>query len=196
MRIGLDFDGLISNCAHSKERVAKEFFGKKIAPEKFLKEILVRENLLTAVQYKELQGIVYNNAEINRQMRPVEGAIEYINRLKDDGHALEVVTSRTTSSTLMAIEWMNSQGIFIPATGVGVGVSKSDACKGFDVYADDDLDKLEPLAKVVKNLYLFTWGYNKHLIIPNDFAQRVESWKQLYECIKTIEKFRQKTLSV
>ena len=68
--------------------------------------------------------------------------------------------------------------------GVNLGVTKAKACKGLDVYVDDDLDKLEPLVGIVPNRFLFSWGYNQHIDVPPSTAKRVDSWQQFYQEIR------------
>lgn len=187
MRIGLDFDGVISDCGRLKSEGAKLLYGIEIPPERFKREFVVGE-ILTSDEYTRLQNYIYDDREIGLKiMLPVDGAIEYIGKLRKEGHELLVVSSRGVGKKLDAVrEWMELKGLYLNIVGVGGG-SKADACRGLDVYIDDDLDKLEPLVDVVPNRYLFSWGYNEHIEVPEGVAKRVSSWKDFYEEVERLK---------
>lgn len=190
MRIALDFDGVLADCGNLKSLQAKKLFDVDISPEKFKKELVVKElagdaGELTMVQYRELQGVIYGTREVGLTIEPVPFMQEHIGILLDEGHYLHVVTSRVGLQLEIAEEWAAKHGIEIGFTGVGYGISKAKATKGFDLYIDDDLDKLEPLVEVVPHRYLFSWGYNQH-VDETDIATRVESWKEFYEHVQGV----------
>ena len=156
MRIGLDFDGVISDCGQLKSDGAKLLYGVKISPEKFKKELVVGTGILTLEQYRHLQKQIYGTREIGLTMLPVDGVLEFVPKLQQEGYDLMVVTSRGESGSEIAREWMKLKSLDLHLVGVSGGVSKADACKGLDVYIDDDLDKLEPLVDFVPHRYLFS----------------------------------------
>jgi len=185
MRIGLDFDGVITDCGRLKSDGAREIYGVEIPPERFKKELVVGAGILTLDQYRYFQEQIYGTREIGLTMLPVEGVLEFVPRLKQEGYDLTIITSRGDPESEIAREWMELKGLDLNLMGVG-GVSKTHACRGLDVYIDDDLDKLEPLVDVVPNRYLFSWGYNQHIEVPSDVAIRVSSWENFYEEIKKL----------
>jgi len=187
MKIGLDFDGVISDCSRLKSDGAEQLYGLKIPPEKFKKELVVDTGILTLEQYRYLQKQIYGNREIGLKMLPVSGVLEFVPRLRRDGHDLIIVTSRGELESKVAQEWMKLKGLDLPLVWVGGGVSKVEACRGLDVYIDDDLDKLEPLVGVVPHRYLFSWGYNRHIEVPQAIAKRVESWEHFYNEISRLK---------
>lgn len=186
MKIGLDFDGVLSDCGQLKSDGAKLLYGVEIPPEKFKKELVVDTGILTLEQYRNLQKKVYENRENGLTMLPVKGVLEFVPKLQQEGYDLIVVTSREEIGSEIAREWMRLKGLELYLVGIGGGVSKTEACKGLDVYIDDDLDKLEPLVDSVPNRYLFSWGYNKHIQIPQSVAKRIESWRQFYEEVSSL----------
>jgi hypothetical protein len=115
----------------------------------------------------------------------------FVRQLQKKGHELQIVTSREPEACDIAREWMTIQKLQLELVGVGYGNSKADATTGFDVYVDDDLDKLEPLVGIVPHLFLFSWGYNQHV---NEYGigERVSSWEELYRNIGLIEASRHK----
>ena len=185
MKIGLDFDGVISDCGKLKSDGAKKLYGVDIPPAKFKKEIVVGEKHLTMEQYRELQKIVYETREIGFLMEPVDGVLHFLPRLVADGHTVLIVTSRDEVGMEIAKEWSTRQGLSLNFVGVGYGNSKAGAANGLDVYVDDDFNKLEPLVDVVPHRFLFSWGYNAHEEV-GDVAKRLTSWEELYRTIRTL----------
>jgi len=188
MRIGLDFDGVITDCGKLKKEGAMRLFGITIPEEKFKKEIVIAENLLTEDQYRSLQKEIYDNPNIGLLAESVEGMKEYVQTLQEKGHTLTIITSRSAESLEVAKEWLKIKNIELPIVGVGQEKTKENACRNLqlDIFVDDDLDKLQPLIDCVPHLFLFSWGYNLH-IDPGSIATRVLSWSDLYKKITTLE---------
>lgn len=191
MRIALDFDGVLSDCGALKAIHTKRMFGLDIPCELFKKELVVKElageehGLLTLAEYRELQKAIYCDMEVGLTMEPVESMLEFLPRLINEGHELRVVTSRHGDSLEIAIAWAEKQGLALEFTGVGYGKSKAPATAGFDLFVDDDLDKIEPLIDIVPHRYLFGWGYNEH-VDEGDVAKRIEGWEELYLAVQEI----------
>lgn len=185
MKIGLDFDGVISDCGKLKSDGARKLYGVDIPSAKFKKEIVVGEKHLTAGQYRELQKIIYGTRKMGFLMEPVEGVLHCIPQLYADGHTVLIVTSRGEVELEIAKERSTRQGLQLDFVGVGYGNSKAGAAAGLDLYVDDDLDKLEPLVGVVPHRFLFSWGYNAHVDIGS-VAKRVASWEELYGIIQVL----------
>ena len=185
MKIGLDFDGVISNCGKLKSDGAKKLYGVDIPPTKFKKEIVVGEGHLTAEQYRELQKIIYGTREIGFLMEPVEGVLWYLPTLIVQGHEILIITSRGEVELEIAKEWSVLRGLSLNFVGVGYGKSKAGAAHGLDFYIDDDLDKIEPLVDVVPHRFLFSWGYNAHVDVGTT-ASRIASWRELYRTIQVL----------
>ena len=186
MKIGLDFDGVISDCGKLKSEGAKRLYNVHIPPERFKKELVVGEGLLSLEQYMALQKQIYGTSEIGLLMEPVEGVFRYLSRLREDGHELKIITSRNEEAIKVANEWMRQKGISLPTTNVPG--QKTEACRGLDVYIDDDYDKLEPLIGIVPDLFLFSWGYNQNIHVNQAVINRVDSWANFYEEICRLEK--------
>lgn len=113
-------------------------------------------------------------------MEPVPGALELIPRLIASNHLVTIITSRTGTELEVAKTWSIEQGLNLDFIGVGYQMSKAEACAGLDIFIDDDLDKLKPLADVVPNRFLFSWGYNTH-IETGTMIQRISSWQELFD---------------
>jgi len=180
MRIGLDFDGVISDCGTLKCEAALRLYGLSIPMERFKKELVVGGGLLTMEQYLALQDDIYGKWEIAQHAKPVPGVLEAVPELLRRGHEVRIITSRSGVTLEVARNWAKLHGLTLDITGVGHGVSKAEAAAGLDVFVDDDLDKLEPLVGVVPHRFLFSWPYNGH-IDEGATAKRVASWAELME---------------
>lgn len=186
MNIGLDFDGVITNCGKLKSEVAKKIYGIDVPPEKTTKELIISSGLLTPEQYGIIQEQAYSTRELGLSMSPVDEVLYYLPKLQDERHNIKIITSRGKLESQIAKEWMEQRGISIPIISVGYRDSKTEACKGSDVYIDDFLDKIKPLIDIVPHRFLFTWGYNKHIEVESFIAQRISSWKEFYDEIQKI----------
>ena len=185
MKVGLDFDGVITDCGKLKSYAARKLYGINIQPDIFKKEIVVNDRkLLTNEQYREIQKQIYCTRELGMMMDPVEGVFEYFKKLQAE-NSVKIITSRGKPESEIAAEWMINHGMQVPEIiPVGYGVEKTEACKGLDIYVDDDFDKLEPLEGIVLHRLLFSWPYNEH--IQKEGIIRIRSWKELYNFIKKL----------
>jgi len=184
--IGLDFDGVFSNCGKLKSETAKKLYRVDIPPERFKKEMVLADGLITEKQYRTLQRIIYEMVEIGLTMEPVEGVQEFVPKLLEEGHKVIIVTSRNGIAAEIAKKWMVKHGLpNLPLIEAGYQNDKSKHLEGFDIFIDDDLDKLEPAVGIVPHLFLFSWGYNKH-IDETEFITRINSWKEFYQAIAEI----------
>ena len=185
MEIGLDFDGVITDCGQLKSEGAKKLYGIDIPAGRFKKELIVGGNILTLKEYRNLQKIVYETKEVGLSMKPVNGVLQYLPKLIEAGHRVIIITSRDCMGLQVAEEWSLERGLELEFIGVGYGNNKVAAATGLDVYVDDDFDKLEQLVGIVSYLYLFSWEYNQH--IKNiDPVIRIASWEKLFAHIQLI----------
>lgn len=186
MDIGLDFDGVVADLGKLKSETARRLYGIEIPSGRFKKDFVVGGGLLTAEQYKSLQDHIYRNREIGLLLEPVEGALDYLSLLQEEGHRIRIITSRGVPESGIVGEWMHQRRLHVPVTYVGFGNDKAGACRGLDAYVDDDLDKLEKLVGIVPHRFLFSWEYNRHLQLDAKVAVRVEGWEEFYERVKEI----------
>lgn len=185
MKIGFDFDGVISDCGKLKSDGAKQLYGVDISPAEFKKEIVVGKKYLTMDEYRQLQKSIYGTRELGFLMEPVSGVLDYLPQLTSE-HDVSIITSRDGNELEIAKEWSVRHGLALNFIGVGYGVSKADAAVGFDFYVDDDMDKLQPLINIVPHRFLFSWGYNAHIEV-GDVAKRIASWEEIYHTIQDLK---------
>ncbi len=189
MKIGLDFDGVISDCGKLKADIAKRAYGANIPAAQFKKDIVLANRWLTPDQYDEISRAVYFTREVGLRLAAVDGVFSCLPRLMEDGHSVLVITSRMEIDLEIAKEWSKKQGLSVELVGVGYRNSKARTALGLDVYVDDDLHKLEPLVGVVPHLFLFSWQYNERFN-EGGVAVRVSSWEELYQRIGVLARIK------
>lgn len=180
MKIGLDFDGVIADSSELKVLGARELYNIDIPVGQFKKEIVVKEKrYLTPEEYERLQDYIYTSHSLGLSMKIVEGADAYIEKLIDSGYLFKIITSRSGRALEIAKEWLSKNNFKLDIEGVGHGFSKANACKGLDLYIDDDLEKLIDLVNVVPNRWIFSWEYNLETD-DERITKRVNSWEDIF----------------
>ena len=179
LKIGLDFDGVIENCGELKTRGAKELFGIEIPIEFMNRSDAIKRGYLTQEQLKQLYVTVYGTREFGLSMKLVNCARSYIADLKSSGHEILVVTNRVDSHLEVAKEWSRQQRLDLDFVGIPDGTSKATALEGFDVFVEDDFNKLKLCYGIARHLFLFSWPYNEKENVQG-IARRVYDWQYLY----------------
>ena len=177
--VGLDYDGVIVDNIAYKCELARDMFGLEVPPACFVSGISEVPGYLDAEQYRQLVGAVYGLRASVVGMRPIPDAMYFIQLLLAEGHAVSVVTARKGDWLKIAQEWLTARNLSLPTIGVGSGVSKADALKGFQVFVDDTIEILEQLQDTVPERYLFTSASNRSVAVEG-VATRITTWQQLY----------------
>ncbi len=185
MKIGLDFDGVITDCGKHKSKIALEVYGKEIQPKDFRKEILLAEKIFTAQEYIDFQILVYESEEYGLLIEQVTECFDYLALLLEQGHDIQIITARTGRSLDNAKTWLSINDRSLPIVGIHHTLPKTSVAKDCDIFIDDDLKKLLPMIGIVPNLYLMSWDYNAQDILPSEII-RVNSWSHFYETIINI----------
>lgn len=175
MKIGLDFDGVISDYPKMKRGIYKELFNMHLSDAQvfYAGKILPDDD-----HQKYLLG--YNDEEINN--KHLDFALDakvYIKKLIKEHHHLKVVTARHKDNYLFAKNLLNRHGIFIDLEYTTNG-PKDEHLKEFDVFLDDSFKHLLEVKEVVKHKFLFTNPRNADADITG-VAKRINSWKEFYE---------------
>ena len=180
LRIGLDFDGVIADSMKIKARVANELFGQKIYWGDFKREIVVG-HWLTEEEYNTVNELTYRSWQYGKLIEPVAGAKFSIAWFKNLGYDLLIVTSRSGKIFDVAEQWLEREKLnLIPIIGIGYKKNKAPILSAWsaDIYIDDDLDKLLPLVGLIENLFLFSWPYNQHEILPPEIKRIENGWEE------------------
>lgn len=198
MRIGIDIDGVLTDV----ERWQLDY-GSKFYYERYQKEIVDFEgydtNQIFNVDDKldeEFWRKYFKEYSLNVEARKF--ASEVIDKLKQDGHQIYIITARGSflshSADVMSIEenqqivlnWLKNNHInydkiiFSPE-------DKLDICKenNIDLMIEDKVDNLNKISKIIP-VICFHAGYNKVCKISNII--RCYSWYDIYSKINKLAK--------
>lgn len=185
LTIGIDFDGVIADTTALKQKLAKEMFGVELDANVCKERFVVEQGLMTREQYRSLMARVCGEPEVGLRMDALEGGVDLLRKLQNDGHALRIITARADADLEVAKRWSSERGLDIEFISVGYGGSKTEPATGLDLYIDDDLSKLLPLQGIVPNLLMFNWPYNAHEEAPSSI-RRVSSWSEISAAIETL----------
>ena len=142
----------------------------------------------TREQAKERVFEFYNSPE-HAQIRPIEGAVEAIQKLKQN-NKLFIITSRPDSHRDSATAWLEKyfpnsfEQIFFTNQfhGQGTPKMKSEVCRelGIETFIDDGFYNAEDIAEsgVPVLLYNAPWNQSK---IKNPLITRVYSWDEIVQ---------------
>ncbi|HWR00155.1 MAG TPA: hypothetical protein VN397_04915 [Candidatus Methylomirabilis sp.] len=191
MRIGLDFHGVVVDNADMKAQRAPYYGASTLTRSMFIKNTAVGRGAhqLSGRQYQALKVDIYWRPRIaHRVMVPVAGALRFMKRLIDEGHALVIISSSSRKHMKIAGRWCAKNGLKVELVGIGMTrIDKSEAARQYnlDVFVDNDLEKLRTLVGVVPKRYLFN-GYGEKRVPVNGIAIRVSSWDELYHSLRKL----------
>ena len=198
MRIGIDIDGVLTDV----ERQQLDY-GSKFYYERYQKEIVDFEgydtNQIFNVDDKldeEFWRKYFKEYSLNVEARKF--ASEVIDKLKQDGHQIYIITARGSflshSADVMSIEenqqivlnWLKNNHInydkiiFSPE-------DKLDICKenNIDLMIEDKVDNINKISKIIP-VICFHAGYNKDC--KNSNIIRCYSWYDIYSKINKLAK--------
>ena len=198
MRIGIDIDGVLTDV----ERWQLDY-GSKFYYERYQKEIVDFEgydtNQIFNVDDKldeEFWREYFKEYSLNVEVRKF--ANEVIDKLKQDGHQIYIITARGSflshSADVMSIEenqqivlnWLKNNHInydkiiFSPE-------DKLDICKenNIDLMIEDKVDNINKISKIIP-VICFHAGYNKDC--KNSNIIRCYSWYDIYSKINKLAK--------
>ena len=123
-------------------------------------------------------------------LKPIPDAVEYVNKLGEEGYTFECLTSLTTDKHASDIRMMNVQSIFGPyiksckciATGADKDEALTEWAPGHWWIEDKPINAIAGLNAGHKPI-LITQDYNRDFHISSDDIVRANGWKEIYEII-------------
>ena len=195
MKIGIDIDDTLSNI---KEQINIQAFNYALKLNKSVSfyngKIFNYENLYRNI-YKlddnEIKYFISNiHEEITNMAVPREGAIEVIQKLKNESHQIYIITSRSfkyhNDPYMLSKKWLDKNGIKYDKLIVNAD-NKLDICKNenIDIFIDD----------LVKNCVLLK-DNGIYAININDYDEKnneifyADNWYKIYEIIYQLSEER------
>lgn len=195
MKIGIDIDNVISNF---NEELLKEY----IIHDKELRNTgIINENAkyirngMFDWNDKEESDFYHNNIErIAKSLGIIDGAKKYIDKLKEDGHSIFIITGRNNGEYSdpynMTKKWLDKFDIYYDKLILTNAYKndkhgKTEKCKenNVDIMIDDSVHICTDCSQNGITTLLMDTPYNKTANIP-----RVHNWKEIYDYISSYKK--------
>ena len=115
-------------------------------------------------------------------LQPIPGAIETINRLKNNGHQIYFITSRSSKATHDTYEWMDAHGLGIE--NIFFDRDKAWVAKrlGLDMFVDDNLSNLDAISERGIETICFDHPWNR--TFGRRAHMRYHKWEDIYNHIE------------
>ena len=129
--------------------------------------------------------------EIIKQVKPFTFSVEMINKLKEDGHEIIIITARWPEPggcSKVTTEWLEKYNIkYDEIIFDSANKGKVTLDKKIDLFIDDSFINCQEVGKAGIKTFMIETRTNKGLTIDN--VTRVYSWSDIYNKIKREEKF-------
>ena len=196
MRIGIDFDDVISHTSEYLFQAVKEHLGKmEVTYEgshyEWEETLSVSTETLMAA-YRDV-GLRHS---FHQSIPQMVGCTEVIKKLKASDHKLYVISARGTWELPYSIVWLKDKGILPYLSGIihrPVGTKSWEKYKldqahelAIDVFIEDAPKTAITLAKAGIPTILFDAQYNRELKLLKNMY-RVKKWKEIPKIIKNLE---------
>ena len=194
MKIGIDIDNCISNfddtllkeyLKHDKELRNTGIINKN--PE------YLRKGMFDWTVEEENNFYNENIENFAKKLKPIEGAPYYINKLKEDGHEIYIITGRDNGEYQnpyeLTKEWLNKYDIIYDKlifTNAYDKHAKTEVCleNNIDLMIEDSTKiSLDLISNGIK-VYTMNTRYNQ----KEQTLDRVSNWKEIYERVSKLNK--------
>ena len=193
MNIGIDIDDTISNTIEitlpRAKKYAQDFLGMDISNINFSQAIdhMYIEKVFNLSKEQMHDFWEKNLLQLVQGVKIKDNAAKIINKLKDEGHRIVIVTARWNECNFDAMKesekWLKENGVMYDKLYVNAD-SKVEIAKNenIDLFIDDSIKNCRELSQNNIKCYLFKSAVNKNIEESNRF-EIVESWDQIYKKI-------------
>ena len=193
MRIGIDIDNVISNF---NEELLKEYINhdRELRNTGIINENAeyIRRGMFDWTKDEEISFYRNNIERIAKKLQVKDGAKEYIDKLKEDGHEIYIITGREngeyTNPRKMTEDWLKKHKIYynkLILTNAYDNQAKADECikNNVDIMIDDSVRICSGCREKGITTILMNTPYNKYANI-----QKVNNWQEFYEFISNYKR--------
>lgn len=190
MRLGIDIDNVISNF---NEELLKEYINhdKELRNTGIVNKNAdyIRRGMFDWTEDEEKIFYRDNIEIIVKGLKVIDGAKEYIDKLKEDGHIIYIITGRDNGEYSdpynMTKKWLNDNSIYYDELILTNAYKnnkhgKTEKCleNNIDIMIDDSVHICQDCIDNNITTLLMDTPYNKQVDIP-----RVRNWKEIYQFI-------------
>lgn len=188
MRIGIDVDNVISSFDND---LLKEYFyhDKELRNTGIVNENLnIRKGMFDWSDEEDINFYSKNIERIAINLKPISGAKETIDKLKEDGNEIFIITGRDngeyTDSKKMTEDWLEKYDIKydnLIFTNAYDKSAKAEECikNNIDIMIEDSVSTCLKIKEKGIPVLLMNTRFNKY----NTDLERVVSWKEIYSKI-------------
>ena len=193
MNIGIDIDDTISMTFENAVKYA----------EVYVRDVLKREPIIDMSKVKDhyyirdMYGLTTDEADkfwddyyvrIIENVKPKPFSVEIINKLRDEGNRIIIITARWSRNGISAFDiskkWLDEYGIKYDKIYTDIEVKDEIAVnEKIDLFIDDSFNQCKVVTKSGIKSYLFDSETNRH-IVPDQHIERVLSWEEIYNKTK------------
>ena len=191
MNIGIDIDNVISDF---DEALLEEYLkhDKELRNTGIInEETYMTKGMFDWSEEEERKFYLDNIESIAKSLNTKDGAKEYIDKLKQDGHNIFIITGRDngeyTNPVEMTKKWLNENQIYYDKLILTNAYKndkhgKTEKCleNNIDIMIDDSINICKDINEHGIKAIIMDTPYNRN---TNGF-ERVHSWKEIYKYIK------------
>ncbi len=194
MRIGIDIDNCISNF---DDILLKEYLkhDKELRNTGIINENpeYLRKGMFDWTDEEETSFYHENIEKFAKKLKPLENSSYYINKLKEDGHEVYIITGRNNGEYAnpyeLTVEWLNKYNIVydnLIFTDAYDKHSKTVVCleNNIDLMIEDSTRISLDLINNGIKVYTMNTRYNQ----KKQTLDRVSKWEEIYERISKLNK--------
>lgn len=162
LKAGIDLDGVIGNVSYSIinsiNGVYNTHYREGDIAEYYIWDWFPEIEKATAIAMFKNPGFYLN-------MPPLPKAVKSVNKLKEDGWWVDIVTARDWACLTVTLEWLRDEKVQYDRLSFVDSDKKSDYAQeeGFDFFVEDKPDTANQLTEVVPLVYLVDAPYNKNV---------------------------------
>lgn len=179
-RIGVDLDGVCYGFTDSLRRymVDHKGYDPKDLPDSTCWDFHKVDWGWTTAEFLEHFAAGVDAGVVFLHGDPEEGAVKYIQQLKNDGHTIHIITHRAvgTKSVQNTGEWLAREGIVFDS----LTFSADKTIVKTDFFIEDNVDNYNALEEAGVEVVLYDRPWNQYA----EHAYRVSGWEDFYQFVK------------
>lgn len=197
LRIGIDFDDVISKTCESLSRAVSEYFGKEISLHTAEKYTLEEVIGVSREDAKEAYAEITGRYSFHKHLPLMAECREVLAKLKKGGHTLFVVSARNTLLLPHSTVWLKYHDILPLISALihkPIGENREEDYKAsmaaaldLDFFIEDAPHYALAIANQGTPIILFDAPYNRNVTFPKK-VYRVMGWKEVPGVLARLQK--------
>jgi uncharacterized HAD superfamily protein len=184
VRLGIDIDGVVLDFVTAFCEVCRERYGYHIG----YSDIFCHDlGEVLGIGSSELKPIVTDTLD-SHLIQPYPGAVEGLTRLRNDGHVINLITSRPESLREKTISILKENRIEYDDLSFAPFLEKTSNAEGIDLFVEDSLSEALELIRNGTGVLVFKHPWNEKSLNVSRKLRYVQDWPELVAVIRDIAK--------